>query len=697
MSFLAPSLLWGLLAASVPFIIHLVSNRRVQKVEFSTVRFIKELEHETIRQLKLRQWILLILRTIAIVLLVMVFARPVKVGYFPVWAAGDQSARLTFLLDNSASISATVNGESLLQRSKVTVLKLLGGMQDSPFIEIYQSSPLKRVLSEKLVSIETVEQVISTIDETTLEDDLWHGVNTVLNQSDLNVGQSGKVATREFYIFSDFPATVPEAWQLYSQNISDSPAAWRFYLFPQPVLKDNMTILSATVASSLLMPNQLMTVTTDISNQADVLKNNTPVQLYFENNRVGQVVSDFAPLEMKNFAFQAFPGKTGTVHAVLEIPEDDYGHDNQRFFQFYVPDRIRCKIVASSAEEMSPLKFALDSINRQSQFVETEEQISSDLAQLSLDEVDVLILLNPSVLSNSAYREVERFTSDGGGVIIFLGDRIVTSGGELLRSAFAIPRATDLIVLGSDAFHSVDHIAEEHPLLHNFPVKELTSEMPQLFSHVRMASSTGGDVLLSLSDSDPLLMEFRRHLASVLVFTTLPDLRWTDLPVRGIFVPLLHRMLVYLAGEISDGFMLQIDSQLTVPLSGSVISRELTLVKPSGKRVLMVPDYQKEQLNIAGTDEVGVYHLFADKNEIASFVVNIAESEDPGRRLRGKELMRLFPEQRSRLVDADEDALLAVSEARRGTELWRPFLLAALAVLALETWVGRVRKEEESS
>ena len=75
MSFLAPSLLWGLLAASVPFIIHLVSNRRVQKVEFSTVRFIKELEHETIRQLKLRQWILLILRTIAIVLLVMVFAR----------------------------------------------------------------------------------------------------------------------------------------------------------------------------------------------------------------------------------------------------------------------------------------------------------------------------------------------------------------------------------------------------------------------------------------------------------------------------------------------------------------------------------------------------------------------------------------------------------------------------------------------
>ena len=696
MSFLAPSVLWGLLAASVPFIIHLVSNRRVQKVEFSTVRFIKELEHETIRQLKLRQLILLILRSLAIVLLVMVFARPVKVGYFPVWAAGDQSARLTFLLDNSASMSASVEGESLLQRSKRTVLTLLGGMKESPFIEIYQSSPPKRVLSEELVSLETVERALADIDESTFEDDLWNGMNSVLDQSDTNIGQSDVVATREFYIFSDFPASVPEDWQLYSENVTDSPVARRFYLFPQPIPEDNVAILSASVASTLLMPDQLMTVTTDIRNQTAIVKKNTAVQLYFEDNRVGQVVSDFAPSETKNFAFQAFPGKTGTIHAVLEIPEDDYDHDNQRFLQFYVPDRIRCKIVASAAEELSLLKFALDSINRQSQFVEIEEQISSDLAQLSLEGVDILILVNPSDMSSGAYREVERFTGDGGGVIIFLGNRVVTSGGELFRSAFALPRATDLIVLGNDAFHSVVQIADEHPLLHNFPVKELTSEMPQLFSHVRLAPA-GGKVLLSLSDDDPLLMEFRRRLASVLVFTTLPDLRWTDLPVRGIFVPLLHRMLVYLAGEMSDEFTLQVGSELTVPLSASVISKELTLGKPSGKRVLMVPDYQKEQLSVTETDEVGIYHLFAGTSEIASFVVNIVESEDPDRRLSGEELRRLFPEQRSRLVDAEEDAFLAVSEARRGTELWRPFLLAALAVLALETWVGRVRKEEESS
>ena len=94
MSFLAPSLLWGLLAAAVPVIIHLISKRQTQRVDFSTVRFIKELEHDTIRKLKLRQIILLILRTMAVILLVLSFARPVKIGYFPLAGTVGQSLSL---------------------------------------------------------------------------------------------------------------------------------------------------------------------------------------------------------------------------------------------------------------------------------------------------------------------------------------------------------------------------------------------------------------------------------------------------------------------------------------------------------------------------------------------------------------------------------------------------------------------------
>lgn len=80
MTFLTPSILWGLLAALIPILIHLFSLRKTKEVEFSTLRFIKELEHETIRKLKLRQWLLVLLRVLIIICLVLMFARPVQRG-----------------------------------------------------------------------------------------------------------------------------------------------------------------------------------------------------------------------------------------------------------------------------------------------------------------------------------------------------------------------------------------------------------------------------------------------------------------------------------------------------------------------------------------------------------------------------------------------------------------------------------------
>ncbi|MFQ6674643.1 MAG: BatA and WFA domain-containing protein, partial [Fidelibacterota bacterium] len=211
MSFLAPAVLWGLVAASIPLIIHLISTRRTQKVDFSSIRFIKVLEHDTIRKLKLRQWLLLLLRTVAIILIVLVFARPVKVGYFPAWAAGQQTAKLVFLLDNSASMSARFSGESLLERSKNRVLEILEGVEGKLSIDIYQTTPLSKRYSGKLLPPHELERLLGLVRETQGPDSLWEAVRRVLDQAAVEGGQ-GEVANREFFLFSDFPATVPEGW-----------------------------------------------------------------------------------------------------------------------------------------------------------------------------------------------------------------------------------------------------------------------------------------------------------------------------------------------------------------------------------------------------------------------------------------------------------------------------------------------------
>ncbi|MCW8803913.1 MAG: BatA domain-containing protein, partial [Ignavibacteriaceae bacterium] len=103
MTFLNPAVLFGLLAASIPIIIHLLNLRKLKIIEFSTLQFLKELQKNKIRKIKLKQWLLLALRVLIILCIVTAFARPTLVG---VSIGGTTSAAKTtavFILDDTFS------------------------------------------------------------------------------------------------------------------------------------------------------------------------------------------------------------------------------------------------------------------------------------------------------------------------------------------------------------------------------------------------------------------------------------------------------------------------------------------------------------------------------------------------------------------------------------------------------------------
>ena len=84
MAFLFPGILWGLLALSVPIIVHFFNLQRPKQILFSNVAFVKEVKKSVVRRLKFKQWLLLLLRLLAISALVLAFA--------PAAAGADHSA-----------------------------------------------------------------------------------------------------------------------------------------------------------------------------------------------------------------------------------------------------------------------------------------------------------------------------------------------------------------------------------------------------------------------------------------------------------------------------------------------------------------------------------------------------------------------------------------------------------------------------
>ncbi|MEO1630684.1 MAG: BatA domain-containing protein, partial [Bacteroidota bacterium] len=105
MTFLNPLVLLGLAAAAIPLLIHLFNFRKPRQVDFSTLAFLKELQRSTMRRVRVKQWLLLALRTLAILCLVLAFARPAVEGAWAGLFGGRVPTSMAVVIDNSLSMT----------------------------------------------------------------------------------------------------------------------------------------------------------------------------------------------------------------------------------------------------------------------------------------------------------------------------------------------------------------------------------------------------------------------------------------------------------------------------------------------------------------------------------------------------------------------------------------------------------------
>lgn len=113
MIFTAPWALLGLVAAALPILLHLVQRREPPEVAFPAVRYLEDATRDHRQRLKLRHWLLLVVRTLLIVALVLAAAGPRLAGG---GIGGHAPSALVLVVDNSASSAVVVDGEPLLAR-----------------------------------------------------------------------------------------------------------------------------------------------------------------------------------------------------------------------------------------------------------------------------------------------------------------------------------------------------------------------------------------------------------------------------------------------------------------------------------------------------------------------------------------------------------------------------------------------------
>jgi len=675
LTFLSPSIFWLLGAISIPVLIHLLSRLRVNKVEFSTIRFIKELETSSIRKVQIQQLLLLLLRILAIASLVLMMAQPVTQGFMPGWNAAEQDARLVVIMDNSASMTAMQEDISHLDLAKQSFLNIVPNFKKETSLSIFQTNPPQLVFEGSAID-PGIESAIHSIQHTQSNDDLWAFLHSIM--IDLDVIEPIK----ECVIFSDFMVSPDSSIVMEFESKDD----WKFYFIHPESVYDNLSIRSVSSINRMKTMSQLVKLNTRIQNSGSLHKVNVPLELLFDNHRVGQVVSEFDSGKEKEFLFQAYPGSKGIVEGKVVLPSDNYDLDNIWHVAMPIMEQIDCGIIGATAEDISMIEMIMNAIDPQSQFISIDSRVQPDLNRLFLDNLDVIIIHGSESISEEGINNLESFLKAGGGVIWFQGDQMEKESASLLTKELNFPNPATIVNAGQGFFTT--HLNGNHSdLLQNLSVRHIDDELPEVFKYSNLETSSKHKIHWQLNNSDPLLVEFSHGSGHIFYFASLLDLRWNDLAIRGMVIPLMYQLMVLTGTDEINTRPIFIDEPKWISIEEKLLRHTWEIEMPSGRRELIVPDYNSEGIQIESTQELGIYRVYANGELFTSFATHLHDSEYIQPRCDESKIASILPSGRWLMIQDNFSQVF--SETRQGKSLWKLFLVIAVGLLLLETILGR--------
>ena len=670
MSFLNPIFRIGLAAATIPIIIHLFTRRRPREQVFPSLEFLTEVNQSEIRRLKLRQWLLLLLRTLAVAAIALAMARPAVRG-----ASGWRSAAATTvvaLVDQSGSMGAAgAGGPALLAQAKRAVEDLLAtlGPQDELLVVPYdrEPHPITPTPSSDVGRLRAAAQALQPTAATTDHAGALAFAGRALAAS--------RALNRELFWISDFQAA-GSARGAQPPALPEGPwGATRVYLMPlEPASRANVgltdaslaptesgTALSVGAVSFGARAGDLAVEVRDADGQADIGRG------FLDLPERGESAT-LVPLSK-------LPARGGEAR----IPDDALVLDNRRVFAAGPSGTIH--VLLREDGPPSALRLALEAGSPASGLaVDTVDPVT--LPQ-RIGEADVLVLNDLERLGAAELQAVLDFHRSGGGLFVVLGDRADPGfwNGSLLKE-IGVGTLGGAEQAAPGAAWRLTRAAAGHAVLAGFEARPGEPLSSARFTHIRTLGAGNARVLLAFDPTHPALIE----APHALVFAAALDPSASDFPTSGAYLPLVHQAVKVLGRGTAAASLAPGDRYQAPAATGS-----WRIEDDEGREIVseLVAAGGATRLRSAPLEKPGLYRVLQGGTLRATFAVNPDPRESDLASIPEAALVQAFPAGHARVVHPGADLARRVREARYGRELWPWFVALALLLLVAETVLAR--------
>ncbi|MBU1937372.1 BatA domain-containing protein, partial [bacterium] len=340
MTFLNAALLFALTLGLLPILIHLLTRQRLKRITFPTLRFLKELQRRKMRQLKLRQILLLILRTLAILALVLAMARPVLQSTAGILPGVHARTSVFLVIDRSASMGTETPEGTRLREASVRTQEILSLLQEGDEAQIIWADAEPTLSPPEPTSrFRAVREAVSEARSTKGGSNL----TKALELARFNVSKS-KNLHREIYVLSDFSVSAwPEGLPggpLFSPDVK---------LFLLPVGQErfsNVGITDVRILSRLMTPGRPVELQATLKNSSRQALPDRLVSVFLDGRRVASRAVSIGASETQQVEFRFVPEMPGAQGGYVKLEEgDDLAIDDQRNFVLNVPDQLKIGLV----------------------------------------------------------------------------------------------------------------------------------------------------------------------------------------------------------------------------------------------------------------------------------------------------------------------------------------------------------------
>ncbi|MBK8944823.1 MAG: BatA and WFA domain-containing protein [Ignavibacteriae bacterium] len=682
MVFLNPAILLGLLAASIPILIHLLNFRKLKKVEFSSVSFLKELQKSKIKKIKIKQWLLLFLRTLLIILLVLAFARPTFEGTNIISSASAKSSTI-FVLDNSLSMTYLTDKGTKFNQSKKIIKEIITNIDEGNDFYFITTSDSVKNTTNKNTALKFLEEIKITQLTKPLSKTIEEAKSILTKAQNIN---------KEIFVFSDFQKNT-FYFNIDSVSSDENIKIYSFDISEQH--EDNFSVSNLVLNNAIIEVDKSLNFSADVSNYSENNGDNLSLSLFVNNERVSQKNISIPSFQTNKVDFETTLKSTGLIEAKVVLEDDNLVEDNSCYLNFEVLDKINILLLYENVDDIQFLNSAIKSVSTSERFEITQKPINN-IAFLTLNNFDIIFIVTSGNINTD---KIHNYLLSNGKVVIFPNDNPDINKFNILLAKINLKSvqkyiSTENTNLNYAEFGFVDF---SHPLFKSlFPDKNKQQiESPNIYRYLQFTDNQKLNSIIKLNNENIFLGETEFQKGKIILFATSPKLQSGNFPIKSIFAPLITRIILYsTTNQENQNFIVGDIIPLDVRKYNFPV---LEIIAPNFDEKINLQNLKNDKFLFRNTQISGSYKFYNNKKLLDFANVNLNPDESDLRKIEIDSLRYFYEKlfnQNFTFVKSNEDYLNKIKNARFGTELWKLFLLLAFLIALLEMFVARSSKKD---